>query len=287
MTSIVQKGRQIRWWQWPEVLSLDAPVVAVAWQGALGRMYGVRWDPPLAVLLFTAVWLIYSADRWLDYRKIPPDTGDVLSRYWFFHSLGNIFLGIWSAVLLIGAVLSVTAIPSTSCLWLYGGLLVMSSIAYLFLINLGGLPRKVACTAKEIISSGIFAAGVCGMVISQQSEALIALPFLHALFLLNMLEIARVEASQDLRLGQLSMQQCLRLSASTLVSIELMLAAVFFALTRTANLTPAGEAAALGLLLLAGANLLSRYLPGSEKNIRACVDGAVLIPALIYISIAR
>jgi hypothetical protein len=57
---------RIPWWLWPNVLSLDAPLVAVIWQAALAKVHKVALLPALSITLFIAVWLIYIVDRVLD-----------------------------------------------------------------------------------------------------------------------------------------------------------------------------------------------------------------------------
>ena len=54
------------WWQWPTVLSIDAPVVAVLWQLLLARVAGIDlgWAGPAVLAL--SVWLAYAADRWIE-----------------------------------------------------------------------------------------------------------------------------------------------------------------------------------------------------------------------------
>lgn len=59
-------GSRIPWWLWPNVLSLDAPLVAVLWQAALAKAHKVAIMPALHITLFIAVWLIYMVDRVLD-----------------------------------------------------------------------------------------------------------------------------------------------------------------------------------------------------------------------------
>ncbi|MFZ4764009.1 MAG: hypothetical protein ACOYMN_03570 [Roseimicrobium sp.] len=57
---------RIPWWLWLNVLSLDAPIVAVLWQAALARSHKVVLMPEVYKALFLAVWLIYMLDRVLD-----------------------------------------------------------------------------------------------------------------------------------------------------------------------------------------------------------------------------
>ncbi len=55
------------WWLWPNLLSLDAPLVAVVWLFMLARTWGVNYHPEHEyVLLALAVWVVYVADRLLD-----------------------------------------------------------------------------------------------------------------------------------------------------------------------------------------------------------------------------
>ena len=61
-----------RWWLWPHLLSLDAPLVAVTWQVWWAQMSGVRlWWADSFILGF-AVWMIYLADRLGDIEWATP-----------------------------------------------------------------------------------------------------------------------------------------------------------------------------------------------------------------------
>lgn len=57
---------------WPNLLSLDAPLIAVLWQLLLAQALHVQtgWREPLA--LFCAVWTIYIADRLFDAVRPAP-----------------------------------------------------------------------------------------------------------------------------------------------------------------------------------------------------------------------
>jgi hypothetical protein len=58
---------RIPWWMYPNVLSLDAPVVAVVWLYVLARAWDVNYvEPLLPVVLALVVWIVYAADRLLD-----------------------------------------------------------------------------------------------------------------------------------------------------------------------------------------------------------------------------
>ena len=53
-------------WLWPNLLSLDAPAVALLWQIFFARCFHAKLEPLPSVLLVLAVWLIYAADRTID-----------------------------------------------------------------------------------------------------------------------------------------------------------------------------------------------------------------------------
>jgi hypothetical protein len=72
---IAPAARATKPWLWPNLLSLDAPAVAVLWQALFVRCFRARFDVLSAVLLPLTVWLIYSADRvldaWSNSRSLP------------------------------------------------------------------------------------------------------------------------------------------------------------------------------------------------------------------------
>ena len=56
-------------WLLPNVLSLDAPVIAVVWQSFFAAVFGTPITIAARVSLGLAVWAIYIADRLLDVGK--------------------------------------------------------------------------------------------------------------------------------------------------------------------------------------------------------------------------
>jgi hypothetical protein len=56
----------IPWWLWWNVLSIDAPMVAVAWAAVFARGGGGKLATVDAAVLFLSVWVIYVSDRLLD-----------------------------------------------------------------------------------------------------------------------------------------------------------------------------------------------------------------------------
>jgi hypothetical protein len=86
------------WWQWPTVLSLDAPVVALLWQWLLGRVAGVEPGWPQGFVLGTSVWLAYAADRWIEGWRLDP--GQIQTqRHDFYQRWRWPLCFVWCAVL--------------------------------------------------------------------------------------------------------------------------------------------------------------------------------------------
>jgi hypothetical protein len=99
------------WWLWLNLLSLDAPIVAVLWQAALGHCYRVKLLPGTQAALFLAVWLIYMVDRVLD-SFAPVPEGRMSARHAFYRRNRRLIciLVIPTATLLL-LLLSLFAIP--------------------------------------------------------------------------------------------------------------------------------------------------------------------------------
>lgn len=55
--------------KWLTYLSLDAPLVTVAWQALLARRFASNQSWYHYAIIFMSVWLGYAADRWFDNRK--------------------------------------------------------------------------------------------------------------------------------------------------------------------------------------------------------------------------
>lgn len=60
------------WWQWPTILSLDAPAILLVWQAIVAESAGASLAWPHRAVLATSVWLAYTVDRWLEARRLDP-----------------------------------------------------------------------------------------------------------------------------------------------------------------------------------------------------------------------
>jgi hypothetical protein len=145
-----------RFWLWPNLLSLDAPVVAVLWQILFARCFQVPIDALVAVLLLLTVWLIYAADRILDVRK-----GECHApRHEFYRRRWPKLLPVWIGVL--GLTSWLAAEHLTAGLFLRGAALLVAVGMYLALVHSGiGMrwPKEAAVGVLFALGASLVAWG--------------------------------------------------------------------------------------------------------------------------------
>lgn len=95
-------------WLWPNLLSIDAPIVAVLWQILFARCFHADVSLLAAVLLALAVWLIYAADRMLDARREKWGR----PRHEFYRRHWPIVTPVWITVLAVAGWLAWTRLPA-------------------------------------------------------------------------------------------------------------------------------------------------------------------------------
>ena len=141
-------------WLWMNLLSLDAPLVALAWQDLLARCYGTHLLPAGRTVLGLTVWAIYIADRLMDVRGAATAEEGRHHRFYREHNQ------VWRAMLAVVVLLDVLC----TLLWLrpivlVDGLAVAGgSIVYLVVFTGRGsrwvFLKKTA--AAMLFSSGVF-----------------------------------------------------------------------------------------------------------------------------------
>jgi hypothetical protein len=137
-----------RIWLWPNLLSLDAPIVALLWQILFARCLHARVDLLPSILLVLAVWLIYAADRTLDAW-----TGSAARpRHEFYRRHWRALLPLWILVLAAGSALAWLRLKPE--LFLAGLGLGGAVLLYFALLHLGIFQKT-----KEAAVAVLFAVG--------------------------------------------------------------------------------------------------------------------------------
>jgi len=151
MPSKSEEG-SVPWWLWPNLLSLDAPLVAVLWQGFLAHRFSLPLRPAGRLVLGLTVWAIYLLDRLLDARKPASTEEPARHRYYRRHSK---LMGALSATVIgIDAMIAM--------LWLRPAILreglipLAGVLVYLASFHIWGQSIKIP---KEIAAAILFTAG--------------------------------------------------------------------------------------------------------------------------------
>ncbi|MBC2593648.1 hypothetical protein H5P28_05170 [Ruficoccus amylovorans] len=186
-------GGQLCWWQWPNVLAVDAALIAVIWQQWLGR-------PGMAAgaVLGLSVWLMYTGDRWLDVRGLPPER-ILTARHRFARRWAMELLVVWGAVLVAAAVLSVVGLTVAQ----FSAGVALLGVCVLYSVAV----HRHLRVPKELLVALIFAAGT-GIFPLTWDHLAFRLDGLAALFLLafaNCSLIAFRELSIDREMGRTSL----------------------------------------------------------------------------------
>lgn len=194
-----------RWWQWPTVLSLDAPAVVVTWQSLFGAIQGARPQWWHALVVGGSVWLAYSADRWLEARRSHPDV--LVTPRHRFHAEHHTAIGrLWLAVLL--GLLTLSFAKLTRRELTAGFILLAPTLAYVLSHQLIHRDRRWR-VPKEVCVAGLISAGAAVFVAASpgiDGRRLAAATLEFALLALtNVLLISTWEAGVDAEQGQTSL----------------------------------------------------------------------------------
>jgi len=159
------------WWQWPTVLSLDAPAVAVLWQWQLMRVADTypRW--PHAFILGVSVWLAYAADRWIEGWRLQP--GQIRTQRHFFYQRARWPLAaLWLVALVADLVVAFRFLNTTE---LTAGFILLAPVG-LYLLSHQLIHRHHPWRApKEICVALLFGGGATVFAFAQPHATLSAL----------------------------------------------------------------------------------------------------------------
>ncbi len=190
---------------WLNLLCLDAPLVAIAWQWLFARSFGAHLHWTLRALLFLTAWLIYLGDRFADTMRLPVDAPRS-ERHRFCQ---NHVAAWWIAIVIIFVVDTSLALRTLDLqMLLLGGTLATVCVLYLFLNHLlGGRWRPIPMKEKAV--GVLFAAGTTLAVVGELPGLTISFAFAVALFAilctLNCLCIASWERELDAAQGKTSL----------------------------------------------------------------------------------
>ena len=296
-TSSVALPTAVPWWQWPTLLSLDAPLVALVWQQLFARSFNLQLHSYQAVLLGASVWLIYVADRWLDAWQLNLACLHT-QRHRLYQRWRYPLAGLWLLLLLATAALA--GRYASAMEWRLAGLLLLVTGGYFSALHLPRYMRLAERTLgsktlwgkalrsrklgtpllpKEVQVGAVFAAGVTLVLWPQLPwwpQLMLPTLLFAGLCSLNCSLIALWEAEVDRQQGQLSIMQSHPQVAGYLEPSCLVLAGLAWWLAPF----PLGLALALAALNLYGLQRCASHM--SRSALRVLADALLLTPLLFY-----
>ena len=149
-------------WLYPNLLSLDAPLVALAWLHVFAKTWRLGYHPWEAyVTLGLAVWVIYVADRLLDVAMLGGASASLTPRHQFHRKYRKTFSVAAAVALVVATGLVLTKMPMT----IYKHLLLggVMTAGYFGLSMLSSQEASEAPLAKNILAGVTFAFGTAMM----------------------------------------------------------------------------------------------------------------------------
>jgi len=242
-------------WQWPNVLGIDAALIAVSWYWLLLPNDTIFPIIP-ALVLALSVWLTYLADRLFDVRG--KELAELRSlRHRFVAQNKKSLWSFWWFLLLINLSLALKGLSEPQLL--RGLFLLFVTLVYIF----GVQKIKSALFQKELLVGLIFSAGV--LIFQSHPPHWLLPPALVFLFTGNCLLVTEFDPSRENN----SRQTICRLPNPTplMIGIAALLATLCLPIALSA------------VVLLLGIYLF-RHVLGSENG-RILADAALLLPPLL------
>lgn len=265
-------------WLWPNLLGLDAPAVAVAWQWLFARVFGVNLPPIFHLILGLSVWCIYLADRLYDATRAP-ECGVQTDRLRFtkrhFAALSVVVL----AAALSNLFLIICQVPRPL---ITTGLITACLLGAYYLVRLKGNARMPSAIPREILCGMVFAIG-CVIAphafLSPDSDPgfLIAAIFLGLVCSANCILISAWEKEEDIAGNDRSMatshSRIIPHMGNALTGLAILAAAMAFVGPWQIHLAVCLSALALRMMLHFEDRL-------SQRTLRVLADAVLLSPLL-------
>jgi hypothetical protein len=268
-----------RWWSWPTILSLDAPAVAVLWQGLIARSASVGNALPEMAVLGSSVWLAYSADRWIEGWRLLPENIRT-HRHRFYQRWRWPILAVWIVVLCADVVESLRSL--TSAEFKAGVLVLLPVAAYLLSHQLAH--RKIRWRApKEVCVALLLGAGSAAFAASRPGADLRGMAVPLGLFVMLCFANCALISVWEHEIDRSHGQDSLSLQFGRAAGFSKALPWVIAALSGAALLGPfphlreAAGCAAVSGILLGGVSLAERRLGWAAARVLA--DVALMTPA--------
>jgi hypothetical protein len=268
-------------WLWPNLLSLDAPLIAVLWLHLFAVSGQIKLAPDVTLVLALVVWLIYIADRLLDSVR---GAGAMSARHRFYRAHLKAF------ALLLAGLLATTcwACLSLDYRTLRDGVLLAFMIGVYFALVHWLKGDQHTRFPKEAVVAILFGVGTFFPAWVHLPHETVAMAVTAALFILICwLNTALIEYSEWIRLRHAGAETP---HASTIIAgrhlpaigISVAAAASLLAFVGSLHLEfPLLIAIALSASLLAVLGYFWRHL--AINAVRVLADVTLLTPSIVLL----
>jgi hypothetical protein len=180
-------------WLWPNLLGLDAPIVAVVWQDLAARSFGTPLHLASRVVLGLTVWAVYLADRLLDVREDGPIPNT--ARHAFTRRHRHELTALMAAVLILAGFVAIVELRRAVFV---DGLVVAGCVA----AYLSTFPLRASGWEKQVLAAVLFSIGVLLVPVTWLGPLHLLLPaaLFAALCLSNLVLIELWESDRVRRL---------------------------------------------------------------------------------------
>lgn len=275
-------------WLYPNLLSLDAPLVAVAWLYIFAKTWRVVYLPTTTYIsLGLVVWVIYVTDRLLDASMKGSSSDRLEARHDFHRKHQKVFRTLAMVAGLVALIMVVTGLATKIYGYaMFGGLMVAGFFTLSVFASHG--PDDIPYT-KNVVAGFSFAYGTSMLAYAYtgfESQDLLKSPELICFAVLCILNISAIDLWEHAnRTADLEIKATNEL-ALTLPLTLLGAAALVFAL-KDPDLTtrPFFYAILTGAALL---QILNRSRAKfSMGALRVLADAALLAPFLVFLAASR
>jgi len=270
------------WWLYPNLLSLDAPLVALAWLHIFSKSWKLGYHPWEAyVCLGLVVWSIYVFDRLLDVSMMSATPERLEPRHRFHQKHRKILITLMSAAMLGATFLLVTEMPYSIFRYLLmGGVMVAGFFGLSMLANDN---REEVGLTKNMMAGIGFAYGTAMTACVYRAEMGVIDLVLSREFIcfgvLCMLNIAAIDFWEHSKRSDDEEVKAKDELAVMLPLVVLAVAAIAFALQRS-HMRPFYYAILTGVALLYLLN--RRRSEFSMDALRVLADVILLAPVLVF-----
>ncbi len=269
-------------WLLPNLMSLDAPIVAAVWAWIFAETWQVQWiDQKIFYTLPGIVWMIYLVDRFIDNHTSKGARTKTSSRHAFHHEhWGKLKLLLFS---LGGFCLAMILMLPKGIFWHVIPIMVLVSIYFFLALFESGANEKPSIF-KNAIAGYTFSYGVAmGIFFFRPSVYSIELMWNKEMVLFGGLCICNITAIDLWEQSRASSQREVKGYYEFLLTAPL-----FFIVVSSLYLAVRGDNYAqpfyITIMLSAGLlQLTNRYRSRfSLDALRAMVDAALIIPAPVF-----